>query len=89
MVTGRKVEWLSIEDYLAGEQFVEVRHEYVQGAVYAIVGSTARHDLIAVPMLIRLRAHLKLSMPRLFVGHEGAGRRCILLSRCRGELSAI
>jgi hypothetical protein len=50
---------LSIEDYLAGERVAEVRHEYVQGAVYAIVGSTALHTLIAVAMLSRLRAHLK------------------------------
>ena len=30
---------LSPEDYLAGESFAEVRHEYVGGEVYAMSGT--------------------------------------------------
>ncbi len=32
--------------YLAGEQDSEVRHEYIDGQVYALTGSDARHGLI-------------------------------------------
>ena len=38
---------LSIEDYLAGELESDVRHEYVDGEVYATVGASDRHGLIA------------------------------------------
>jgi len=38
---------LSIEDYLAGELESDVRHEYVDGQVYAMVGASDRHGLIA------------------------------------------
>jgi Uma2 family endonuclease len=29
---------VTVDDYLAGEQESQVRHEYVDGAVYAMVG---------------------------------------------------
>jgi Uma2 family endonuclease len=35
---------ISVEDYLAGEEVAEVRHEYVNGAVYAMVGVTKTHN---------------------------------------------
>ncbi|QFY89728.1 Uma2 family endonuclease [Magnetovirga frankeli] len=37
---------LSVEDYLAGEQQSEIRHEYIDGQVYAMVGASDRHGLI-------------------------------------------
>ena len=39
-------EVLTVEEYLAGEQDGEVRHEYVAGHVYAMTGASARHALI-------------------------------------------
>jgi Uma2 family endonuclease len=38
---------LTIEAYLAGEQDGEVRHEYVDGRIYAMTGASARHNLLA------------------------------------------
>jgi hypothetical protein len=38
---------IGVDDYLAGEQRGEVRHEYVAGQVYAMVGASDRHGLIA------------------------------------------
>lgn len=38
--------FLSIEDYLAGEQRGETRHEYIDGKVYAMTGASDRHGLI-------------------------------------------
>jgi len=37
---------ISVDDYLAGELQSEVRHEYVAGQVYAMVGASDRHGLI-------------------------------------------
>lgn len=36
------------DDYLAGELDAPVRHEFVQGAVYAMAGGSANHNRIAV-----------------------------------------
>ena len=50
---------VKIEEYLAGEQDGEVRHEYVAGHVYAMTGASARHALIVgaffAAMLPRVR----------------------------------
>ena len=42
-----KTSSLSVEDYLAGELASDVRHEYVDGEVYAMVAASDRHGLIA------------------------------------------
>ena len=38
---------ISEQDYLAGEQLAEVRHEYDNGKVYAMAGASKRHNKIA------------------------------------------
>ena len=38
--------FVSIEDYLAGEERGDVRHEYLDGQVYAMTGASDRHGLI-------------------------------------------
>lgn len=57
--TVKKVQYLSIEDYLAGELKSEVRHEYIDGQIFAMVGASKRHNLIACCLLARIREHLK------------------------------
>lgn len=37
---------IDIEQYLAGEQHSEIRHEYIDGQVYAMGGASDRHGLI-------------------------------------------
>jgi len=37
----------SIEDYLEGEQFGDIKHEYLAGQVVAMVGATRAHNKIA------------------------------------------
>ena len=39
--------FISVEDYLAGELQSEIRHEYVDGQVYAMGGTSDSHGLIA------------------------------------------
>ena len=38
---------ISIEAYLEGEKHGDVRHEYLAGQIYAMVGASDRHNLIA------------------------------------------
>ncbi len=52
------IETISVADYLAGEQVAEVRHEYVAGQVFAMVGATRGHNLVALNIASFLRRHL-------------------------------
>ena len=54
-----RLEPVSIDDYLCQEERGEIRHEYVKGVVYAMVGGTARHNLITSAIASALRLHLK------------------------------
>ncbi|OGT90912.1 MAG: hypothetical protein A2286_03860 [Gammaproteobacteria bacterium RIFOXYA12_FULL_61_12] len=37
---------ISVDDYLAGEQHSEIRHEFINGQVYAMGGASRTHGLI-------------------------------------------
>lgn len=56
--TARTIEIVSAEDYLARERASPHRHEYVDGAIYAMAGGSRRHNLIAVNLIAALTAHL-------------------------------
>src|SRR5438552_478647 len=40
-------QFLSVEEYLEGERFSEIRHEYVGGYVYAMAGASDDHNRIS------------------------------------------
>ena len=42
---------LSVEEYLAGEELAETKHEYLGGAIRAMAGATNRHNNIAMNSL--------------------------------------
>lgn len=46
---------LSVEDYLAGEEVSEVRHEYIAGETYAMSGASRNHGLIALNLVAFVR----------------------------------
>jgi Uma2 family endonuclease len=50
---------LSEAEYLENEKASAVRHEYLAGLVYAMAGASATHNLIALTIASRLRAHLR------------------------------
>lgn len=50
---------ISVAEYLAGERESAVRHEYVQGEVYAFAGASDRHNRIALNIASRLNNHLE------------------------------
>jgi Uma2 family endonuclease len=57
---------LSIEDYLAGEDGADVRHEYIDGQVYAMTGASDRHGLITGNILAALRPLVRGTPCQLF-----------------------
>lgn len=63
----RKAEWLSPEEYLAGERESDIKHEYVAGYVYAMTGASDTHNLIAGALYSALRAHLRGGPCRVFI----------------------
>jgi Uma2 family endonuclease len=46
---------LSVEEYLASEEGGEVRHEYIDGQIYAMTGASDRHGLIVSNLVAGLR----------------------------------
>lgn len=49
----------SPEDYLHLEETGEIKHEYVDGEIYAMSGASRRHNMIAGNAYLRLRAQAK------------------------------
>jgi Uma2 family endonuclease len=50
--------YLSVDEYLASERDNPVRHEYVQGQLYAMAGASDRHNRIALNIASRFNDHL-------------------------------
>ena len=59
--------FLSVEDYLAGEEQSDLRHEYIDGHVYAMTGASVRHNLIASNILVALRSQARGSTCEVFM----------------------
>jgi len=58
-VIPRAADWISPEEYLEGERLAEVRHEYVDGRVYAMAGASDDHNRIAGNIFAELRERLR------------------------------
>lgn len=50
---------LSPEEYLRGEQYSEIKHEYEAGHAYAMVGASKSHNFIAGNLYVALYQHLR------------------------------
>ncbi|WP_407276074.1 Uma2 family endonuclease [Halothiobacillus sp. DCM-1] len=58
--------FVSVEDYLAGEQDGQMRHEYIDGIVHAMTGASRRHGLICMNLAVKLRPLLNHTPCQLF-----------------------
>ena len=47
IAAAKPANWISPEEYIAGEKLSEIRHEYVDGVVYAMAGASDDHNRIA------------------------------------------
>lgn len=59
MTALKKPAMVSVEDYLAGEEASEVKHEYLGGVVHAMAGGTNRHAAIATNAVTALGLRLR------------------------------
>lgn len=67
MGRAQPVESISVQEYLAGELESDFRHEYIDGSVYAMVGASDRHGLIAGNLFAALRPHVRGTPCQLFM----------------------
>ncbi|OHX34243.1 hypothetical protein BJL95_03625 [Methylomonas sp. LWB] len=59
---------LSVADYLQGELVSEVKYEYINGEVYAMVGVKRAHDTVTTNLIAFLHAHLRGTSCRVHSG---------------------
>jgi Uma2 family endonuclease len=59
MTAVKEPDFITIEDYLAGEEISDVKHEYLGGTVHAMAGASNRHNTIAVNSLASLHGQLR------------------------------
>lgn len=59
---------ISVADYLESEKISRVKHEYIDGIVHAMAGTSDRHNLIAGDIFANLIAHLRNSSCQPFFG---------------------
>ncbi|MTW22163.1 Uma2 family endonuclease [Allochromatium palmeri] len=57
---------LSVEDYLASEDGADIRHEYIDGELYAMTGASRQHVLIVGNLYAHLRPLLRGTPCQLF-----------------------
>lgn len=65
--TARKLP-ITAAEYLDGELRSELRHEFVDGRIYAMSGASLRHNAICLEAASLLKAHLRGSPCRTFIG---------------------
>ena len=62
----KRVPYITVEEYLAGEEVGDVGHEYVAGQVFAMAGATEAHGVISGNVFAILRLHVRGSACRAF-----------------------
>jgi len=62
----KEVKLISVEEYLDSELNSEVRHEYVNGGIYAMAGASENHDYISGNIYRKFGNHLESSFCRPF-----------------------
>lgn len=68
MQTALLKPWISPEAYLTLERTADVRHEYVNGEVYAMVGASRRHNVIAGTLFSILRPSVRQRGCETYIG---------------------
>ncbi|MCK5917240.1 MAG: Uma2 family endonuclease [Cocleimonas sp.] len=54
-----KQDYITPEEYLEGEPLAEVKHEYIDGEVYAMAGASDAHTKVALNIALQLKPHLR------------------------------
>ncbi len=67
MVTNKREYYISPEEYLEGEKVSQIKHEYIDGEVYTMVGASDAHVTITMNLSMLLRSHLRGSGCRVYM----------------------
>ena len=59
MATAQQIALMSEEEYLEGEKIAALKHEYVDGHIYAMAGAHSNHNSLAINISSEFRNHLK------------------------------
>ncbi|WP_448267615.1 Uma2 family endonuclease [Nostoc sp. DSM 114159] len=59
MVISQSEYYISPEEYLEGEKVSEIKHEYIDGQVYAMAGASDAHVTVVGNLFVLLRNHLR------------------------------
>lgn len=65
-LTPRKIR-ISPDEYLQGEKSSEIKHEYNNGYVVAMVGASRSHNLIALTLASEIKQHMKSKPCRTYI----------------------
>ena len=69
MIAHPSADKISPEDYLEGEKISPIRHEYIRGDVYAMVGGSDAHDTISGNLIALFKNHLRGQECRVYTGN--------------------
>jgi Uma2 family endonuclease len=58
---------MTVAEYLESEKDGTVRHEYLDGEVYAMSGASKRHNLVSINLLTQLRERLRGGRCQVFI----------------------
>ncbi len=61
--------WISEEEYLAAELISDIRHEYMDGAIYAMAEASRNHEKIVGTLYCQLRNHLHATASETFASN--------------------
>ncbi|MEM8721046.1 MAG: Uma2 family endonuclease [Cyanobacteria bacterium P01_G01_bin.39] len=67
MIADSQNSRLTPEEYLQLEADSDIKHEYIDGKIYAMAGATDTHVTIALNLAILLRSHLRDSDCRVYI----------------------
>ena len=59
MATAQQIAFMSEEEYLEGEKIAALKHEYVDGHIYAMAGAHSNHNSLAMNVSVAFSNHLK------------------------------
>ncbi len=67
MIVAPKFDYIVPDEYLRMEEKSEIKHEYIDGYVYAMAGANDHHVTIALNMAFVIRNHLRGSNCRVYM----------------------
>ncbi|NJK66682.1 MAG: Uma2 family endonuclease [Microcoleus sp. CSU_2_2] len=67
MIADRSQNYISPEEYLKLEELSPIKHEYIQGEIYAMAGASDAHVTLGVNLVSLLRNHVRGSGCRVYM----------------------